>query len=353
MAMRPEPLIERPPVHGRIVRSGFRPHPLLRSAHLQTIWPTLLRRSPVLPLRIERLELADGDFVDLGWAGDGAGPIAVLVHGLGGTFDSKYLCGVGRQLVTAGWRVCALQLRGGSAESNRLPRNYHHGDSADLRELWQRLRQREPRVFLATIGWSLGGNLLLKALGEEGEHAGTDIACAVSVPFRLHECAEHLRHGFPRVYQRWLLDGCRVLVRRKQAAMPLPAAVNLAQALAARDFFEFDGAWTAPLNGFDDAADYYARSACGQFLPHIRRPTLILQALDDPFMPADIVPAAQALSASVTLEISDHGGHVGFIGAGPLGTPQAWSEERLSRYVTEAYVAHCGERAEAWVASPA
>src|SRR5690606_20585696 len=118
-------------------------------------------------LRIERMETPDGDFVDLGWAGAGDGPIAVLVHGLGGGFDSKYLRGTAARLVAAGWRACLLLLRGAGAEPNRLPRAYHQGDTADLRLLWHRLREREPAALIASVGWSLGGNVTLKALGEE------------------------------------------------------------------------------------------------------------------------------------------------------------------------------------------
>lgn len=332
--------------HGRVLASDFRPHPLLVGAHAQTIAPALLRPPPALPLRIERLELPDGDFVDLGWAGEqqAGGPVAVLVHGLGGSLDSRYVRGLGRRLVAAGWRVCALQLRGAGTEPNRLARAYHHGDSADLRQLWRLLREREPEVFLATVGWSLGGNLMLKALGEEGSQAAPDVACAVSVPFSLRECAEHLRRGFARVYQGYLLAACKDMVRRKHARLPVAAPADLQKSLAAQDFFEFDEHYTAPLNGYRDAEDYYARAACGSFLSLIRRPTLILHALDDPFMVASIVPGARALAPDVTLELSTHGGHVGFVAAGPLGLPYCWGEARLCEHLV---AAHAAERRDA------
>lgn len=327
--------------HGRITASPFQPHPLLVGAHLQTIAPALLRPPPRLPLQVERLELPDGDFVDLGWAGSRApgAPIAVLVHGLGGGFDSKYIRGLGARLVTAGWRVCALQLRGAGPQPNRLPRAYHQGDTADLRFLWQRLRFQEPRSFLASVGWSLGGNLTLKALAEEGPGAVPDMACAVSVPFRLRECAEHLRHGAARIYQTRLLDSLKDMVRRKHAELPLRAPADLRQALQAQDFFEFDDAFTAPVNGFRNAEEYYSLASCGQYLRLIRRPTLILNSLDDPFMPASIVPDASGLSASVTLELATRGGHVGFIGATPLGLPHCWSEARLCDHLVDSYQA--------------
>ncbi|MCC2656440.1 MAG: yheT [Panacagrimonas sp.] len=323
------------PSFGRIVESRFLPHPLMPAPHLQTIAPALLRRTPRLALRVERLDTPDGDFVDLGWAGEwnAAGPIAILVHGLGGGFESKYLLGTGARLAAAGWRVCVLLLRGASPEPNRLDRAYNQGDTADLRHLWRVLRGREPDTFVATVGWSLGGNVTLKALGEEGDDAPVDAACAVSVPFRLRECVEHLRIGFARQYQKRLLDSLKDMVRRKNAYRPIAAPADVPKALAARDFFEFDDAFTAPLNGYRDAEDYYARAACGQFLAHVRRPTLILHALDDPFMVPSVIPAASQLSADVTLELSPRGGHVGFISAGPMGRPVCWSEEYLCRHL--------------------
>lgn len=327
--------------HGRIIASPFQPHPLLVGAHVQTIAPALLRPPPRMPLQVERLELPDGDFVDLGWAGspEPGTPIAVLVHGLGGGFDSKYIRGLGARLVGAGWRVCALQLRGAGPQPNRLARAYHQGDTADLRFLWQRLRALEPRSFLASVGWSLGGNLTLKALAEEGPGAAPDLACAVSVPFRLRECAEHLRHGVARIYQNHLLDSLKDMVRRKHADRPLSAPADLRRALEAQDFFEFDNAFTAPVNGFRDAEEYYSLASCGQYLRLIRRPTLILNALDDPFMPASIIPDASGLSSSVTLELASRGGHVGFIGANPLGLPYCWSEARLCQHLVQSHQA--------------
>lgn len=320
---------------GRVVDSDFRPHPLLRGAHLQTLVPALLRPPVPLVIRRERLELPDGDFVDLGWCGERntGGPIAVLVHGLTGDFESKYLRGLAVQLIERGWRCVLLQLRGGGTEPNRVPRSYHQGDTADLRHLWHLLRRHEPRATLASVGWSLGGNIVLKALAEEGAGAPVDFAAAASVPFRLQECAERLRTGFSRVYQAKLLRALKAMVRRKHAATPMPPSVNLAGALAARDFFEFDDAFICPLNGFRDAADYYARCGSGQYLHAIRRPALIVHALDDPFMESAIVPSAGQLPPGVTLELAAHGGHVGFVGVDAFGRPLWWLERRLADFL--------------------
>lgn len=321
--------------HGRVVVSDFEPHHLLRGPHAQTIVPTLLRPEPPLDLRRERLELPDGDFVDLGWAGPVQGPrLAVLIHGLTGGFQSKYLRGTARELIARGWRVVILQLRGGGADPNRHARCYHHGDTGDLRHLWRVLQQREPGVRLAAAGWSLGANVLLKALGEEGDAAPIVAAAAGCAPFRLEVCAEKLRSGSARLYQARLLRDLKAIVARKHAAVPAPVDMDAVQ--RARDFFEFDDRYTAPLNGFRDARDYYARCECSGFLGAIRRPTLIVNARDDPFMTAAVLPDAAALAPAVTLEVARRGGHVGFVAAGSRGRPHFWLEPRLAGHLDAA-----------------
>ena len=324
--------------HGRIVRSRFRPHPWMAGAHLQTIIPTLIRPRPSLPFDIERIELPDTDWIDIGWAGaqrDDA-PIAMLIHGLGGGLQSKYLLGLGWRLVARGWRVCAIQQRGAGDEANRLPLAYNHGLTGDLRHLWHLLRKRHPHAYLATVGWSLGGNVLLKALGEERNNAPIDQAFAVSVPFSLADCELHLRAGFARVYQNRLLGDCKTLLRRKLAMSPIGPPADIGAALEARNFYEFDSAFTAPINAYRDCDDYYQRASCVNYLPDISVPTRILYSLDDPFMAPGTVPAERDLSSAVTLELSHWGGHVGFVSANALGLPYCWSEEHICRTLTRA-----------------
>jgi hypothetical protein len=367
--------------HGRIAAGAFRPHPLLANPHVQTLLPALLRPLPELELHVERWERPDGDFINLGWCGPESGrpqaappaprhgcpldirerlrlalsraagegradggavggvraaepgnePRVILLHGLTGGFDSKYLRGLARALLALNWRVVIMEFRGAGPEPNRLPRYYHHGDTADLRGLIERLRREQPATVLFAVGWSLGGNVLLKYLGEEGMAAPLAGAVAVSVPFSLHECAGHLRQGFARVYQNKMLRELKHNLRRKAALMPMP--IDVGRALAARDFFEYDNCATAPLNGFASAEDYYARCSNAQFLHAIRRPTLIVHAKDDPFMPPSIIPPARALSPQVTLELCERGGHVGFVAAGPRGAPAYWLEQRIPEFL--------------------
>ncbi|HSW12457.1 MAG TPA: hydrolase [Solimonas sp.] len=320
--------------HGRVVHSQFRPHPLLRNPHLQTLGPFLLRSAPELALRVERMETPDGDFIDIGWSGEqnAGASVAVLIHGLTGGFQSKYLRGLAQRLIAKGWRIAILLLRG-AGETNRTHRFYNHGDTADLRWLWQQLQLREPQTRIVSVGWSLGGNVLLKAMSEEGTAAIPERVVAASVPFRLRECVDRLRSGFSRLYQQRMLTDLKSAIRLKHQRVPVPHGVNLEATLKARDFYEFDDAYTAPLNGYRDANDYYARAACGQYLDRIHRSTLVINAVDDPFMTPDIVPAETQLAPDVTLELAHAGGHVGFVSAGVGGRLEYWLEARIADWI--------------------
>jgi uncharacterized protein len=337
----PAPLSSR--LHGQVTPGAFEPHPWFANPHAQTLLP-VLRPVPKMALRVERIELADGDFVDLGWCegapgarpappAQGPAPLAILLHGLTGGLDAKYARGLARQLLPRGWRVAILQFRGAGPEPNRLARSYHHGESGDLRELLRLLRAREPDTPLYAVGWSLGGNVLLKYLGEEGAAAPLVAGVAVSAPFQLKPCAEKLRTGFARIYQRHMMAELKRMVARKRAV--LPPGFDLAAVTRARDFFEFDDRVTAPLNGFRDAEDYYARSSCGQYLGGIARPVLAIHAKDDPFMLPTIIPEAARLPPTMTIEACEHGGHVGFVAAGPRLAPRFWLEERIPEFLEE------------------
>ncbi|MEN8720313.1 MAG: hydrolase [Oceanococcaceae bacterium] len=333
-------VVARPVGHGTVVAAEFRPHPLLRAAHLQTIVPTLLRPLPALGLEIETRATADGDVVEWGWFGRPAPgqPVAVLVHGLTGGFASKYLRGTARALQRSGWAGLILQLRGAGAQPNRRPRAYHQGDTEDLHAALQHLRDTYPTSCIAAVGWSLGGNVVLKAAGEAGVDFAADQVAAASVPFALEPCVARLNRGFSRIYQRRMLRDLQSSAQAKAAAMSLPEDVDLPATLQAANFRQYDTAWTAPLNGFADAADYYARCACGPYLAGIRRPTLIVHSRDDPFMTPEMIPSASHLAPQVRLEVSERGGHVGFVAAGPGGRPVMWLEQRLAHWLNASRV---------------
>ncbi len=298
---------------------------------MQTLWPALLRRAAAPVARRERVTLPDGDFIDADWVGE-TGPIVIVLHGLGGSSDSHYVRGLLRAIAARGWRGVVMHFRGCSGEPNRLPRGYHAGDTGDLESFVRVLRLREPHTLLAAVGYSLGGNVLLKWLGEQGAAAPVRAAVAVSVPFDLAAATARLMQGFSRVYERRLLRCLQVALTQKRAMMGLPW--DAAAIAAISTLREFDERITAPLHGFNDADDYYTRASCRPYLPRIHAPTLIVHASDDPFMPSSVVPRADELGARITLEHFASGGHVGFVGGAPW-SPRYWLEPRISEYLAE------------------
>ncbi len=310
---------------------GFQPAWWCRGAHLQTLWSPLFRRQPRIKLYRERLELPDGDFVDLDWTPGERGPIVVILHGLEGSAQSPYVLGLLRAAQQRGWRGVAMHFRGCSGEPNRLARSYHSGDTADLALLVQTLRTREPHTPLAVVGYSLGGNVLLKWLGETGAQAGVRAAAAVSVPFVLHHAAQRLNRGFSRIYQWALLQNLRQSVRRKFKNIAAP--IDLKNVAAINNLRDFDDRITAPLHGFTDADHYYTVASSRQYLKQIQVNTLIIHALNDPFMSAEVIPAASELSTAVTFELHIDGGHVGFVAGAWPWRAKYWLEERIPAYL--------------------
>ncbi|MGQ0658252.1 MAG: hydrolase [Chromatiales bacterium] len=316
-----------------VVRSDFRAAWWLANPHLQTLWPRFMRRQAPLRLRAERLELPDGDFVDLAWTDGGKGPVVCILHGLEGGAASPYAQGILTAIADRGWHGVLMHFRGCGGELNRLPRSYHSGETGDMGHFLAVIRRRYPGVAVAAVGYSLGGNVLLKYLGERGEAAGLSAAAAVSVPFLLSESADRLDRGFSRFYQRLLLTSLKMKTAAKFRRLKSP--VPLDGVAGCRNFREFDDRVTAPLHGFTDAADYYARSSSRQFLRGITVPTLILQAADDPLMTPAVIPGDAELAPSVRLELSCRGGHVGFVTGSRPWAARYWLEERIPAFLGE------------------
>lgn len=315
-----------------IRESQFIPAWWLPGPHLQTLWPVLCRRQPQIIIRREHLELSDGDFLDLDWSDGEDGPIVVILHGLEGSSTSGYIRGLLATLATRGWRAVVMHFRGCSGTPNRLARSYNAGDTGDLATVITTLRQRDPTTSIACVGYSLGGNVLLKWLGETGKVAPLQAAVAVAVPFLLDTAARRMKHGFSRLYQAYLLNRLRTSYRRKFShwrAPPFP----LEKLSQLTDFYAFDDQITAPLHGYSGVHDYYARASCRPYLKDIAIPTLILHARDDPFMLPDAIPDATELSESVILELSRHGGHVGFVSGPTPWQPTYWLEQRIPAFL--------------------
>lgn len=310
--------------------SEFHPESWWRNPHLQTIWPQLTRSSRRPDARWERLELADGDFVDLVWGPVQPGPWVLLLHGLEGSDRSPYLRDLMGRLAACGMQPVLFLMRNCGREPNRLARSYHAGATEDLRAVAQALAARAPGGRLRAVGYSLGANLLLKGLGESPP-LPIEAAVAVSPPFQLDRAAAHLHRGFARLYEGHLLRQLKRSLRRKRAELSA-AGIPWSRVLEADSFYRFDDWITAPLHGFRDADDYYRRCSCRGFLPAIETATLILHARDDPFLPPDALPEASELGPGVTLELSEYGGHVGFVKGSPH-RPHYWLPGRILGYL--------------------
>lgn len=325
-----------------ISASAFRPIWWLRNRHLQTIWPALYRRAP-MPLRYrQRLSTQDDDFLDVDWLGAAPNPIVLLLHGLTGSANSGYILGMQQALLQSGFRSIALNFRGCSGQPNRSARCYHSGDTSDLDFLVHRLKRCEPLTPLAAIGFSLGGNVLLKWLGESGEQSGLFAAAAVSVPMQLAPCADRLDKGLSRLYRNRLLAELKLYITQKrrhldQAGLATEAGKlhELGDLSDIRSFWQYDDRVVARLYGFKDVHDYYRQAGCRPYLSAIRTPTLIIQALDDPFMTPDVLPQPEELPPAIALEISRYGGHVGFVSSTPTGGIDYWLERRIPHFLRE------------------
>jgi hypothetical protein len=325
------------------MNDNFKPAWWLRNAHLQTLWSAFFRRSPQLERQRERLWLEDGDFMDLDWYGPHTpeAPLVLVLHGLTGSSSSHYVLGLQQALAARGWASIALNWRGCSGESNLLPRGYHSGVSEDLASVVRHLQAVRPMAPLHAVGYSLGGNVLLKYLGETGANSGLQAAVAVSVPFRLDQCADRIGIGFSRVYQAHFMRELLAYVRGKQQRFrlegrhaPLAALDSLGQLEDMRTFWDFDGRVTAPLHGFANADDYYRRASSRYYLGAIRSRTLLIQAADDPFVFRHSVPSTDELSACTRLELHRRGGHVGFI-EGSLRRPVFYLERRIPEWLEQ------------------
>lgn len=315
------------------IPSTFKPAWWLRNRHAQTIWPSLFRKRPKISLLRERLELPDGDFLDLDWTESKPGPIVLLLHGLEGNAESHYTKSLLKHLSQLGSQAVIMYFRGCNGEMNRLPRAYHSGETGDLNYVVSQLTSRFPDRRIYTIGISLGGNVLLKWLGETGHTNPLSGAIAISVPFDLANAAEQLNHRGSRIYQRHLVDKLQRSLKQRLAHMDLP--IDKDKALSCKTIRQYDDLVTAPLHGFKNSTDYYAQSSSRPFLAAIRIPTLILHAKDDPFMTCEAIPTADELSDKLSLELTESGGHVGFIsGRLPL-RPRYWLEQRISRFFAE------------------
>ena len=324
------------------ITSQFKPAWWLPGAHLQTLWQPLVRKIPQVKSWRERLETPDGDFLDIDWSGPQGGPVIILLHGLTGSSSSTYIRGIQVALEKYGWCSASLNFRGCSGQPNRTALGYHSGETSDFDHVYRTVSARYPECPVAAIGYSLGGNVLLKWLGEEGGSVNLLAAVAVCAPLRLDVCATRLDSGFSRLYRNQLLGELKDYITTKRRYLAREGLSDEATKLdllgdlsLIRSFWEYDNRVVAPLYGFDSALSYYQQCSSRQFLRHIECPTLVIHARNDPFMTSAVLPDASELSPSVRIEVTSDGGHVGFVSGKWPWSPEYWLESRIPEFLIQ------------------
>ena len=330
--MRSDPLVEKD-------NFDFRPAWWLRNGHSQTLWRKVAGSQQVRHRR-QRIELSDGDFIDLDWCDEveveNSESIILIVHGLCGCSESSYVLALQKLLAANRVASVAMNLRGCSGEMNRKARTYHSGVSDDLDAVITELHKHHPDKNLIVVAYSLGANVLLKWLGEVGNQSIVSKAVAVSTPFTLHLCSQAMLSGFSRIYGRYftkrLLRGLKNKIahfKNQDDGEQLEPLLALGDITTISSIWEFDERVTAPLHGFSGAVDYYSQCSSIGFLPAIETKTLLIQSSDDPMIPTPALPGAEHLSPAIEYELLDRGGHVGFVNA----ESNPWLEHRLLRYI--------------------
>jgi uncharacterized protein len=323
-----------------ITRSEYHPPRLWRNPHLQTVYSSLFRRAPAVPYHRERITTPDGDFLDLdlALASPRATRVALLAHGLCGSSKSTYMRGMCAALLDAGWDVLSWNMRGCSGEPNHHLRSYHSGATEDLDLVVSHVERLGVYRSIALIGFSLGGNIVLKYLGEREESLPSSVAAAVvfSVPCDLRDSAETLARISRFPYMQAFLKDLRVTLEAKH--LRWPDQVDLKRFRSIRTFHEYDERYTAPIHGFESALHYWEQCSSKRYLGGIRRPVLLVNALDDPFYGEASIPQQEARESQfVWLETPRFGGHVGFV---EFSGSAYWSESRALSFLHEVLGTH-------------
>jgi uncharacterized protein len=314
--------------------------------HLRTMWGRLTRRRLTTPVRVERWATPDDDVLELRRLdpparASASTPHFVFLHGLEGGVHSHYVANLFAEAARRGWSADLMLFRGCTGELNRTRRFYHSGETADFDLALRRIAAERPHAPLGLAGVSLGGNVLLKWLGERGAGGVPATVCgavAVSVPFDLARGCRYLSRGFSRVYERFFLRSLIAKARQKLARYPDlcdPAALD-----RVRTLWDFDDVVTAPVHGFHDALDYYTRSSSIHYLARIRVPTLLLSALDDPFLPPEVLGDVRSIAQhnpALELEFVRRGGHVGFISGRVPWRPVYYAEWRVAEFLAKRF----------------
>lgn len=315
-----------------LISSKYRAPFGFQNGHTQTIFPTLVRWVSGLSYQRERITTPDGDFLDLDWARVESPHLVILCHGLEGCSSRAYIKGMARACNRRGWDVLAWNYRSCSGEINRTLRFYHMGATEDLETVLEHVRQNSHYERISLVGFSMGGNLILKYLGErlETEQKRIHRAVAFSVPCHLEASAEYLARPQNAVYMKRFIKMFRAKIAAKAKLFPGQISTEYAQEMTT--FREWDEYYTAPLHGFKNAEDYWAKCNSLQFIPQIQVPALLVNARNDPFLPRECYPETQARASDhFHLEVPHSGGHVGFVSFNFRG--EFWSEQRATEFL--------------------
>lgn len=311
-----------------VISSKFSPPSCLKNGHVQTILGAVWPRRIDLDYTTERLELPDTDFLDLDWVRQGNEKVVIISHGLEGSSRNTDIQALAQALSLAGWDVLAWNFRGCSGEPNRLLRFYHSGETGDLSIVISHAAKNYSS--LALVGFSLGGNLTLKYLGEASPHPAICGAVAVSAPIDLASSAMALDKNLGnRIYLHRFMKSLKAKVRSK--AIRFPKEIDVSSLSEVRGFAKFDDRYTARIHGFQNAEDYWSQSSARQYLPNIRTPSLLINAKNDPFLSKESFPYSEAeKNPHHFLETPDSGGHLGFIDRQGL-----WLTRRIPEFLSE------------------
>jgi len=310
------------------------------NCHIQTLTPVLLGKfQKVLYVRQE-LDLPDGDFVDIDWSEvptrTSTKPIVIIFHGLEGSSQSHYVKSLAQAVNARAWNVVVMNFRGCSGRLNRKPRLYHSGETGDAAFFINWLKQHYPSAPLYGIGFSLGGNMLLKLAGEQGESLLLEKIAIVSAPVKLNECTSCIEKGVGRMYQRYLFSSLKNKLLSKYNHYDYKSLINLDRndIVNCKDIRGFDNIFTAPMHGYNDAEDYYECNSAYPYIQHIVKPCLIVHSQDDPIAPANVLPDNSSLPDHIELNVASKGGHVGFMG-GSLTKPYYWLTDTILGYFSK------------------
>lgn len=301
----------------------------LFNAHLETIFPSLIRRVGLKPYRRERISTRDNDFLDIDWLEQDSRKLLIISHGLEGSSSRPYIKGLAKAALDHGYDVLAWNFRGCSGEINQQLRFYHSGATDDLDQVVQHVIKQNKYDSIYLAGFSLGGNLTLKYLGENKRPPVIRKGVVFSVPLHLHSSCEKIGHPSNRIYANRFLKSLKNKVRLKHTLFP---ELDISGLKNIRTLQEFDDLYTAPLHGFKNALDYYEKNSSVHFLKGITIPTLIINALNDPFLSPQCFPDQDVKDhPSVRLMVTQRGGHVGFAQFSKGG--MYWSEERAMQFL--------------------